>query len=84
MLHLQKRSNPLLISANTPMTIKPQALFGVFHHFESNSFNPDKCKSENKPNKHKKIENQKFKHYPREKSHQIHYYPPVKFKLPLR
>ena len=61
MLHLQKRSNPLLISANTPMTIKPQALFGVFHHFESNSFNPDQYIAENKPKKHiknRKSENQ--------------------------
>ena len=31
MLHLQKHSNAFLISANTPMTIKPQTLFSVFH-----------------------------------------------------
>ena len=31
MLHLQKHSNPFLISANTPMTIKPQTIFSVFH-----------------------------------------------------
>ena len=83
MLHLQKHSNPFLISANTPMTIKPRILFSIFHHFESNSVNPDKYKSENKPKKHIKIENQKIKHYPREKSHQVHHYTPVKRKLLL-
>ena len=31
MLHLQKHSNPFLNSANTPMTIKPQTLFSIFH-----------------------------------------------------
>ena len=31
MLHLQKHSNPFLTSANTPMTIKPQTLFSIFH-----------------------------------------------------
>ena len=31
MLHLQKHSNPLLISANTPMIIKHRTLFSVFH-----------------------------------------------------
>ena len=31
MLHLQKHSNPFLISANIPMTMKPQTLFSVFH-----------------------------------------------------
>ena len=75
MFHLQKHSNPFLISANTPMTIKPKH-YSVFSidHFESNSVNPDKYKSENK----------EIKHYPREKSHQIHHYPLVNFKLPLK
>ena len=84
MLHLQKHSNPLRISANTPMTIKPRILFIIFHHhFKSNSVNTEKYKSENKPKKHIKIENQKIKHYPREKSHQVHHYTPVKRKLLL-
>ena len=30
MLHLQKHSNPFLISANTPMTIKPRKHYSVF------------------------------------------------------
>ena len=30
MLHLQKHSNPILISANTPMTIKPKTLIQYF------------------------------------------------------
>ena len=30
-LHLQKHSNPFLISANIPMTIKPKTLFSIFH-----------------------------------------------------
>ena len=30
MLHLQKHLHPLLISSNTPMTIKPKTLFSVF------------------------------------------------------
>ena len=56
MLHLQKHSNPFLISANTPMTIKPQKHYSVFsiYHFESNFVNPDKYRSENKPKKHVK------------------------------
>ena len=31
MLHLQKHSNPFLISANTLMTIKPKPPFSIFH-----------------------------------------------------
>ena len=62
MLHLQKHSNPFLISANTPMTIKPQTLFSVFHRSFSIQFLPlDKYRSENKPKKHinnRKSENQ--------------------------
>ena len=62
MLHLQKHSNPFLISANTPMTIKPKhcSVFSI-DHFESNFVNPDKYRSENKPKKHiknRKSENQ--------------------------
>ena len=31
LLHLQKDSNPSLVSANTPMTIKPKTLFSIFN-----------------------------------------------------
>ena len=31
MLRLQKHPNPFLISANTPMIIRPQTLFSIFH-----------------------------------------------------
>ena len=31
MLHVQKHSNPFLISAITSMTIKPKTLFSIFH-----------------------------------------------------
>ena len=60
MLHLQKHSKTFLISANTLMTIKPKTLPGIQYlvfsidHFKSDSFNPDKYKSENKPKKHVK------------------------------
>ena len=63
------------------MTIKPKTLFS--DHFESNSVNPDKYKSEKKQRNTYKIENQKIEHCAREKSHQIHHYPPVKRKLLL-
>ena len=47
MLYLQKHSNPFLISANKPMTIKPKntVQYEVFSidHFESSLVNPDKC-----------------------------------------
>ena len=59
-LQLQKHSNPFVISANTPMAIKPKTRFSIFlRSFESNFVNPDEYKSENSPKKHK-IENQKI------------------------
>ena len=59
LLHLQKHSNPFLISAKTPMTINQKHYYSVFSidHFESNFVNSDKYRSENKPKKH--IKNRK-------------------------
>ena len=85
MLHLEKHSNPLHISETHPWPLnqKPYSALSI-DHFESNFVNPDKYESENKQKKIEKIENQKIKHYLREKSHQIRHYLPVNFKLPLR